>query len=111
MCFLQNWRKGSKAQVGGFIIQIMSSTSRCDTSEKELRSLEISNCVSAGGAGKDRRPERVERIFSIFILKMSMKLLQCSSIIPVRGEVWGLRRSVYDGEKLLGISRTFLDDV
>lgn len=92
LAFTRAVGKGSRAQVEGFILLMMSSTSRCETSGKQLRGWEISKCEQAVRAGRVKEPERTERIESILVLKKAMKLSQCSSVVSVSEGVCGLRR-------------------
>lgn len=53
--------KGSRAQMVSFIFLMMSSTSRCEMSEKHLRCLEILSCGSADRTGRAEKLDRRER--------------------------------------------------
>ena len=75
--------RGSRAQVDGFILQTMSSTSCSETSGKEQRGWKIPGCGSAVGTDRVWELERSERMVSTFVLKKVMKLLHCSSVTSV----------------------------
>ena len=87
--------KGLRAQVEGFILLMMSSTSCCETSGKQWRGWEIPDCGSTFRIGRaERQPDRTAQMVSILELKKAMNLLQCSS---VRGCLW-LEEMVNGGE-------------
>ena len=72
--------KGSRAQVDGFIFLMMSSTSCCEMTKKQLRGWEIPGCGSAVGTGSVEKLDSRERMVSTFFLKKVMKLLHLSSV-------------------------------
>ena len=66
--------KGSMAQVEDFLFLKRPSTSCCETSGKQLRGWEISNCEWVVGTDRVEVPEMTERIQSIFVLKARKRL-------------------------------------
>ena len=84
--------KGSRAQVEGFILPMMSSVYCCETSGKQGRSWEIPDCGSRVRIGRvERQPDR-KLMVSTLELKKAMKLLHCSSVVSMCWAVCGLRR-------------------
>lgn len=98
---------GKRVQGKGFILLMMSSTSRCEMSEKQQNGWKVPGCGSTFGTGKAEELE--ERRESTFCLKKVIQLLHLSSV-----GFWikGLRFKdvIYSGEKLFGISRVIVDD-
>ena len=78
--------KGSRTQIEGVILLMMSSTSCCETSGKQWRGWEFADCGSTVRIGKvERQPDRTAWMKSILELKKAMKLLQCSSVVSMSG--------------------------
>ena len=71
--------KGSRAQVKGFILLMMSSTSCCETSGKQWTAWENPECGLTVRIGRvERRPNRIPWMESILELKKAMnKYLKC----------------------------------
>lgn len=84
--------KGSRAQVEGFIMRMMSSTSCLEISEKQQRGWKVPGWGLAVGADGAGELERRERMVLTFVLKKVRKLLHCFSVVLVWWRVCGLRR-------------------
>ena len=82
LSFIRAVGTGSRAQVEGFILLMIPSTSRCVVMDKQLRGWEIAS-GGAGGTGGVVVLESWERMASTLFVKKVMKLLHCSSVKSV----------------------------